>query len=101
MSLNRFLATSLVAVVLAPPLAAQDWRGTQGRMEGRIVDAAGQPVSGATIKLDLPGRGGTTIKADKKGKWAIGGIAAGNWSLDVSAEGFTTKHYISWSAHLG
>ncbi len=60
-------------------------------MEGRIVDGTGQPVVGATIKLELPGRGGTTLKTDKKGKWAIGGIAAGNWSLDVSAAGFTTR----------
>ena len=91
MSLYRFLATGLVAAALAAPLAAQDWRGTQGRMEGRIVDESGKPVPDATIKLELPGRGGTTLKADKKGKWAIGGIAAGNWNLDVSAEGFATK----------
>ena len=91
MSLYRFLATGLVAATLAAPLAAQDWRGTQGRMEGRIVDESGKPVPDATIKLELPGRGGTSLKTDKKGKWAIGGIAAGNWNLDVSAEGFATK----------
>ena len=91
MSFARILAASLVAAALAAPLTAQDWRGTEGRMEGRIVDAAGQPVVGATLKLELPGRGGTTLKTDKKGKWAIGGIAAGNWSLDVSAPGFTTR----------
>lgn len=91
MSFIRSLTVSLVATALAAPGFAQDWRGTQGRLEGRVVDASGQPVPGATIKLELPGRGGTTLKADKKGKWAIGGIAAGNWNLDVSAEGFTTR----------
>jgi uncharacterized GH25 family protein len=85
MSLNRSLALSVVVTALATPAPAQDWRGTQGRMEGRVVDAEGQPVSGATIKLELPGRGGTTLKTDKKGKWAIGGITSGNWNLDVAA----------------
>src|SRR6185295_7606881 len=88
---TRSLATGLLALAVAAPLAAQDWRGTQGRMEGKVVDASGQPIVGATLKLELPGRGGTSIKTDKKGKWAIGGIAAGNWNLDVSAEGFVTK----------
>ena len=91
MSLTRFLAVSLAATALAPPVLAQDWRGIQGRMEGRVVDASGQPIAGAVLKLELPGRGGTTLKTDKKGKWAIGGIAAGNWNLDVSAPGFTTR----------
>ena len=88
---TRFLATGVLALAVTAPLAAQDWRGTQGRMEGKVVDASGQPIVGATLKLELPGRGGTTLKSDKKGKWAIGGIAAGNWNLDVSAEGFVTK----------
>jgi tetratricopeptide (TPR) repeat protein len=91
MFFTRSLVPGLLALVTAAPLAAQDWRGTQGRMEGKVVDGSGQPIPGATLKLELPGRGGTTLKTDKKGKWAIGGIAAGNWNLDVSAEGFTTK----------
>ena len=91
MFFTRSFVSGLLALATAAPLAAQDWRGTQGRMEGKVVDGSGQPIPGATLKLDLPGRGGTTLKTDKKGKWAIGGIAAGNWNLDVSAEGFTTK----------
>jgi tetratricopeptide (TPR) repeat protein len=72
-----------------PALAlAQDWKGTQGRFEGRVLDPDGKPIEGATITLELPGRGGTTLKTDKKGKWAIGGVAAGRWNVDVEAAGF-------------
>lgn len=90
----RRIALALVATALALPALAQDWRGTQGRMEGVILDASGQPVVGAIIKMDLPGRGGTQLKSDKKGKWAIGGIAAGNWNLDVEAPGFVTRQVV-------
>jgi tetratricopeptide (TPR) repeat protein len=90
----RRIALALAATALALPSAAQDWRGTQGRMEGRIVDAQGQPIAGAVIKMELPGRGGTELKSDKKGKWAIGGIAAGDWNIDVMAPGFTTRQVV-------
>ena len=36
------------------------------------------------MKLELPERGGgTTVKTDKKGKWAVAGVAAGNWNVDI------------------
>jgi tetratricopeptide (TPR) repeat protein len=76
---------------LAGSVFSQDWRGIQGRMEGKVLGPDGQPVAGATVKLELPGRGGTSLKTDKKGKWAIGGIAAGNWNIDVEAPGFATR----------
>jgi tetratricopeptide (TPR) repeat protein len=88
-----FLATAVLAS-LAVSASAQDWRGVQGRMEGTVVGPDGKPVVGAVIKMELPGRGGTQLKTDKKGKWAIGGIGAGNWNIDVEAPGFTTKQII-------
>jgi tetratricopeptide (TPR) repeat protein len=73
------------------PLAAQDWKGV-GRMEGRVLDPDGKPLPDAVVKLELPARGGgTTIKTDKKGRWALGGIAAGQWNIDVEAAGFEPK----------
>jgi tetratricopeptide (TPR) repeat protein len=79
------------AVLAAAPAFAQDWKG-MGRVEGKVTDKDGKPVVGATVKLDLPSRGGgTTVKTDKKGRWAVGGIAAGNWNLDVEAAGYVAK----------
>jgi Tfp pilus assembly protein PilF len=88
MRLLRFASLTVAAALLSPPAHAQDWRGTQGRLEGRVLDPQGQPIAGAEVKLELEGRGGTTVKTDKKGKWAIGGIAAGKWNIDITAAGF-------------
>ena len=76
---------------LAPLVSAQDWKGT-GRIEGRVLDASGAPVAGAKLKLELPERGGgTTLTTDQKGRWAIFGVAAGGWNIDVEAEGYTPR----------
>jgi tetratricopeptide (TPR) repeat protein len=92
MRLIRFpLAALLAGAALLALATAQDWKGTQGRFEGRVLDADGKPIEGATVKLELPGRGGTTLKTDKKGKWAIGGVAAGRWNVDIEAAGFQKK----------
>jgi tetratricopeptide (TPR) repeat protein len=84
-------AWTLAIVLLAAPLGAQDWKG-MGRLEGKVLDPDGKPVEGATVKLDLPERGGgPTLKTDKKGKWAVGGIVAGKWNADIEAAGFALK----------
>jgi tetratricopeptide (TPR) repeat protein len=44
------------------------------------------------VKLNLPSRGGgTTVKTDKKGKWALAGVAAGDWEVDVEAAGYAPQ----------
>jgi len=92
-SRGRLLAAMVttMAVAAAAPLAAQDWKG-MGRFEGRVLGPDGQPIVGATVKLDLPERGGgTTVKTDKKGRWAIAGVAAGAWNIDIEAAGFASS----------
>lgn len=89
--MNHKGAWTLALVVLAGPLAAQDWKGV-GRLEGKVLDPEGRPIEGATVKLDLPERGGgPTLKTDKKGKWAVGGIVGGKWNADIEAAGFAVK----------
>jgi tetratricopeptide (TPR) repeat protein len=86
-----FLLAGLLAV---SPLAAQDWKG-MGRMEGRVLDPDGKPLPDVVVKLELPSRGGgTTVKTDKKGRWALAGIAAGQWNVDIEAAGFATKKIV-------
>jgi tetratricopeptide (TPR) repeat protein len=78
-------------LALAAPAFAQDWKG-MGRLEGRVLDPDGKPLPDVTVKLNLPSRGGgTTIKTDKKGHWAIGGIASGAWQIDLEAPGYMVK----------
>jgi Flp pilus assembly protein TadD len=90
MSVHRSLFVA-VALALAVPALAQDWKGS-GRMEGRVFDAEGQPLAGVSVKLNLPARGGgTTVKTDKKGRWAIGGITSGAWQIDFEVPGYVVK----------
>ena len=79
------------ALAAAVPADAQDWKG-MGRMEGKVTDESGAPLVGVTVKLELPERGGgTTVKTDKKGRWAIGGIAAGTWHIDFELAGQVSR----------
>jgi tetratricopeptide (TPR) repeat protein len=86
---------SIVAVagcaLLPLPAFAQDWKGGTGRLEGRVMDQDGKPIENASVKLDLPGRGGTELKTDKKGHWAYLGLTDGTWNVDMSAPGYVTK----------
>jgi len=86
------LAACLLATLAgASSAAAQDWRGN-GRIQGVLTDEDGQPLVDATVKADCPERGGgTTLKTDKKGRWALGGVAACSWYLDFEAEGYETR----------
>jgi tetratricopeptide (TPR) repeat protein len=80
-----------IVVALAGAVHAQDWKG-MGRMEGKVTDEKGGPVAGATVKLERDGYGdGTTLKTDKKGRWAIAGIGAARWNVDIEAPGYAPK----------
>ena len=41
----RLVVLSCLALVLAAPLAAQDWKG-KGRLQGKVVDPGGQGYAG-------------------------------------------------------
>ncbi len=87
-----FLRGTVAAALLtmAMPAAGQDWKG-QGRIEGRVLDPDGKPVVGAVLKMELVGRGTTQTKTDKNGRWVLGGVAAGQWNIDIEAPGYQTK----------
>ncbi|HEY6211936.1 MAG TPA: tetratricopeptide repeat protein [Vicinamibacterales bacterium] len=91
--MTRFLRIGIVALavaIAAPPLAhAQAWRG-MGRMAGKVTDEQGKPLEGVLVKAELPGAGATQATTNKKGEWALGGIARGAWNLDFSKPGYET-----------
>jgi tetratricopeptide (TPR) repeat protein len=91
----------LVTLVALPASAgAQDWRAGTGRLEGKVTDARGQPLASAVVKLELPGRGGTELRTDGKGRWAILGLTGGEWTVEVSAPGFTPRRLIATVSEL-
>ena len=90
MTLPRIVA-ALVLLGAAGPVPGQDWRAGTARLEGKVTDAAGQPLGGASVKLELAGRGGTELRSDAKGKWAILGLTGGEWQVEVAADGYVSR----------
>jgi protocatechuate 3,4-dioxygenase beta subunit len=79
-------------------------RGLEAR--GRVVDAAGQPIAGAEIRLSRPERGGSRFllaiggmgdreKPDASsgpdGSFRVAGLEAGEYALAFSREGYAPK----------
>ncbi len=84
------LCASLLLLILAGGLTAQEWKG-RGRLQGQVVDPEGQPLSGVKISLhqgDATGPGPKPLTTDKKGRWSYLGLANGAWTLVMEAEGF-------------
>jgi len=90
---KRISIAILVVAASAAGLFAQEWRGGKARAEGTVKSATGQPIADATVSLrwTQSGKGGTDLKTDKKGKWAIMGLASGDWNIEISAPGYQTK----------
>lgn len=81
----------LLLTVFVSEAAAQFWRG-RGRMDGTVMDADGAPIEGVVVKAYLPdGNGGREVTSNDEGRWAIGGLAGGNWQLDFVKDGFATR----------
>jgi Flp pilus assembly protein TadD len=90
MRLGRAMAALAVALALAAPAAAQS-RG-QGHMAGVVKDESGAPVEGVQVKAVKVGeKVGFTDKTNKKGEWAINGLAGGQWNLDFVRDGYETR----------
>ncbi|HEX5759511.1 MAG TPA: tetratricopeptide repeat protein [Thermoanaerobaculia bacterium] len=88
---NILVLIAVLASAVALPLSAQDWKG-KGRVQGIVTNDQGQPVEGATVTVRREGKddGPEPVKTDKKGRWAMGGLATGGWDITVEAAGFTT-----------
>ncbi len=80
----------IIALAWAAAVLAQDWRG-KARVDGWVKDKNGQPIADATVQVSREKSGGTSAKTNKKGYWAILGLAGGAWNVDVSAPGFETR----------
>jgi hypothetical protein len=53
----RLVATLTIALAITVPAAAQDWKG-MGRVEGKVTDAAGAPLAGASVRRETSQRAG-------------------------------------------
>lgn len=89
MNMLRTSAIVLAVVLLvAGAASAQDWRG-MGRLAGKVVDDAGAPVEGVTVKaVRGESNAGPTVTTNKKGEWVLAGINGGSWNIDFEKAGY-------------
>jgi len=82
------LIIGILLVLLPTLLWAQEGRGT-GRVRGMVNDEEGNPIAGAKIVANTP-RFEKTFEAesDQNGRWAIMGMAPGQWHFTASKEGY-------------
>ncbi len=78
----------LAFALLFSASASAQWRGL-GRAGGKVVDEGGAPIAEVTVRADLPGAGGTVVKTNEKGEWAVSGIAKGDWVITFAKDGLT------------
>jgi Carboxypeptidase regulatory-like domain/Tetratricopeptide repeat len=90
---RRRLWVVFAGIVLGAAVAAraQEWRQGNGRVEGSVKNAKGEPIADATVSLRLPGGKGPDLKTNKNGHWALLGIIGGMWNIDISAPGYQSR----------
>ena len=83
-------AAFAAAMVLGVAVAA--WAQV-ARVGGIVRDESGQPLKGATIRAENPDAplGSLTAATDDKGRFAIIGLARGEWSFTAEAPGFQAQ----------
>ncbi|MDQ2855873.1 MAG: carboxypeptidase-like regulatory domain-containing protein, partial [Acidobacteriota bacterium] len=83
------IAVFLTAAVFIVPATVV--RSAGGRIEGKVVDAKGGPIAGASITVNDPDINQTlNAIADNDGNYKVEGLAAGTYTVVISAKGFAT-----------
>jgi predicted Zn-dependent protease len=83
----RETALLLLFTLVATGATAQI-RG-EGRVAGKVVDTAGQPLQDVQVKATMTGQAQPVqTKSNKKGEWALNGVAGGQWVIEFTKEGF-------------
>ena len=83
----------LIAAVALVVGSAATAHAQIARVGGFVKDDTGQPIKGATIRADNPDAplGTLTVATDDKGRFAIIGLARGEWSFVAEAPGFQSQ----------
>lgn len=87
----RCAVASAVVVLMCAAAAGAQSRG-QGHLLGTVKDEAGHPVEGVEVHAVKQGEKDVfTDKTNKKGDWALNGLAGGQWNLDFAKDGFEKR----------
>ncbi len=82
----RTFITVVMALALAGAASAQS-RGN-GRVQGKVIDKAGQPIEDVAVRAQMVDQTDLmTAKTNKKGEWRLNNLANGQWKIEFSKEG--------------
>ena len=87
---TKLLPMAIAALLAASPVLAQD---TSSSISGRVLDASGQPVAGATVQIVHEPTGTTkTTTTDASGRYSAQGLRVGGpFDVKVSKDGTQTE----------
>ena len=87
---TKLLPMAIATLLAASPVLAQD---TSSSISGRVLDAGGQPISGATVRIVHEPTGTTkTTTTDASGRYAAQGLRVGGpFDVKVSKDGTETE----------
>jgi len=90
---------SVVVLILAPAMAAQQ---TNGTIQGTVSDSAGAVVAGASVTIVNDGTGYTrTETSGADGIYAFPDLSPGRYHVKVTKEGFRTEEQQGIELHVG
>jgi hypothetical protein len=88
----RDLSAVVVALALASGVTGRQPAGT-GAVEGAVVDAAGQPIPGATIRIADPRTSFDRSVTAADGRFQIGNLAPARYTVAAIADGYVETEY--------
>ena len=101
-SLAAVLAVSSLAIGTAFAPAAHGQASSSSDAQGRVTDASGATVPGATVHLVNIGTGAErTTTTNDSGEWSIPNIPPANYRLRVEKQGFKTSQIPSLAVEIG
>src|SRR5215471_8859798 len=90
MTLSRRYTTASFALLFALRLTAQP--GADASLAGTVMDQAGKGLPAASVVVKNEGSGETRrATTDTDGRFTVAGLAAGSYTIEVSAPNFSTS----------
>lgn len=82
----RIVLALVIAAMMAGAASAQS-RGN-GRVQGKVVDQAGQPIDNVQVRVQMFEQTELmSAKTNKKGEWRLNGLNNGQWKIEFSKDG--------------